>query len=128
MIYFERIYVCFYFLLIHIRRFSKIRSNERLDALFPFLLSQLFPLAAFVTVYCNLNSIPFPNLSKFEIVVVMFLPFIPSYFYFVSNRNRSNRIIDSYRYLSERTKRVWTTISLLLIALPIFVIIFFLNK
>ena len=128
MLYFERTYSCYYFFYVKLRKIIKNRDDEDIAALFPFTLSLMLPILAFIFFFLKLNHLSKTTISPVTILLIIWIPFTLSYFYFVSNRKRRNRIIDDYRYLSKRAKLFWQIISILNLIIPFILIIVIINR
>ncbi len=121
--FFERIFACYYFLFVELRKRVKNRDDEDVSALFLFTLSQGLLFFALVISLKKLGVIYQIDISHLMVLAIIWAPFFLWYVYFISNRSRRNRIIDDYRYLSKQKKLKWKIIAFLLIVVPFVVII-----
>ena len=127
MLYFERIYACYYFFFIKLRKTINRRYNEDISAVILMTISQNFLFLAFVVLFEKMGVIHKINISPLLALVIIWSPFFLWYKYFLSNRSRRNRIIDAYRHLPERNKLFWQIISFLNLIIPFIVFIVTLN-
>ncbi len=97
MIIFDRLFAAYYFGLLKFRRINKTRI-EYFQAMYFVLCSQILLITTMIFI---------------------------RYKYFLSNRNRKNKIIDNYRELPVLKKTIWQIVSASLILIPLFVIILF---
>ena len=121
--FFDRIFACYYFYFIALRKRVKNRDDEDVSALFLFSLNQYILIIALAVLAEKIGLIHKINISPPLALIISWAIFFLWYIYFISNRERRNRIIDDYRYLSKKMKLQWEIITFLLSVTPLVVII-----
>ena len=123
MVFLNNIFSSYYFMLLKLRKINKIRIED-FQAMCLVMSIPFFITGALIKLLQKLYTINFPQVPKpLTFILVIFLIFI-GYKYFLSNRERKNRIIDRYRNSTKQQQNIWKIISLLIIIIPLFVIIF----
>ena len=127
MIVFERIFAAYYFMFLHLRKINRSRIED-FQATSMICVIQFFILLCFSVLILKMFDISYKQ--KIPLIISLIITGIlifSNYRYFLSNRDRRNKIIDDYRILNDRTKRTWTALALLLFLIPCIIFPFIFN-
>lgn len=122
MIFFDRLFATYYFGLLKLRKINKTRIED-FQAMCMVLCSQILVIGLFITILKNLSLIGHLNIPKPILIIAGLTTIFIGYKYFLSDRNRKNRIIENYRKLPVFKKTIWQIVSASLILIPLIVII-----
>jgi hypothetical protein len=121
MIFFERLFAAYYFLFLKFRKINKSRIEDEQAATFVsinwFLITIILLGVCQKFLYLNKTYV-----SYFTILVGIVLYFVSNK-YFLSDRERRNRILDAFRELNKRRKVFWEAVSFLVIIIEVVVLI-----
>lgn len=140
MFFIQRLFAVYYLFLVRLRRNKIFRhlnrgGTEDFGAMC-FVLCSLFYLLILILYFLKV-AIGFqilvltqnPLLSKVIIITILGLILFMSYKYFISNRARRNKFIDSFNELSSRNKLIWKVFGIFLMLSPVwFLIYLFFNR
>jgi hypothetical protein len=124
MIFFNRLFACYYFFCLKLRKINK-PINEDFQAMIILLASQFLTLVTIIHFLPKSNLTNRLILSKPLAIGCTLIAIFIGYKYFLSNRNRRNKIIDNYRELSALKKNIWQVTAAGLILIPLIAIAFF---
>lgn len=121
MVIFKRLFACYYFLFLKMRKIHKSRiedsqAKSSITMILVLIVGACSKLFNFKILDTSISS------KIFAVAFVLFFDLL-CYKYFLSNRNRRNRIIDEYRNLSKYRKNLWIAFSLLIMFGPLFYIL-----
>ncbi len=137
---FKRLFAAFYFILIRQRKVKSLRhlslgGTEDFGAMCFVLFVQFIILA---TIFYLLKMIfrfstpAFPkglfNLPKIIALIVLGIWLYAGNKYFLSNRDRRNSFIETFRSLNSKQKYKWNLVAIFFLLTPIYLIIYSLLK
>jgi hypothetical protein len=139
-IFFQRLFAAYYFILIRPRRIRTLRhfslgGTEDFGAMCLVLISQLLIFGCiFFLLRHSIGSSTLSfsgnvfSLRKIFALLILAIWLYAGNKYFLSDRNRRNKFIESFRSLTKKQKLYWYLMGIFFLSAPIWLIIYSLLK
>lgn len=123
MLFFERLFATYYFMVLKLRKINRIRIED-FQAMILVCICESELLGMLLVIIDRVFKFTPTYINKVNTLLFLCIILYFNNAYFLSKRQRRNAFIDSYRELEPRQKIIWRFIGVLIFIIPLVVIYF----
>jgi len=114
---FKRLFSSYYFMFLRLRRINRTRI-ETFQAMCMICVIQFLWIVLIAAYFKKIFQIDIPPIPKIYPILLCLIWIGLGYIFFLSDRNRTREIIESYRNLTSKQKNLWTFAAIVAVIVP----------